>query len=235
MLKFALSALALLSTAFISLPANAQYYRQWNNRPQSADPAPGYTSSAGNFDFYVLSLSWSSGFCDNGGDNHAGAQCSIGSNLGFVVHGLWPQYTHGFPQNCGPDNRSPSRAALEGTVGVYPDIGLARYEWKKHGTCSGKSPEGYFADVRAARDAIVIPSNLQKPREAQQFDPREIIRAFGENNRGLRADMMSIGCPRGALQEIRICFTKDLRGFATCPDVARQSCRSQVINVAPVR
>ena len=49
------------------------------------------------------------------------------------------------------------RIALAGTDGVYPDEGLARYEWRRHGTCSGKSPTDYFAAAKAARDSIVIP------------------------------------------------------------------------------
>ena len=200
-----------------------------------AVPAPGYSSASGDFDFYVFSLSWSSGFCDNGGQQKAGAQCRTGAGLGFVVHGLWPQYTHGFPQNCGPDGRSPSRAALESVADLYPDVGLARYEWRKHGTCSGKSPEGYFADVRRAAQSLTIPDNFKHPIEAQQLDPRDIARAFMAQNRSLRADMMAVGCQRGALQEVRVCYSKDMRGFASCPDVARGSCRTQSISVAPVR
>lgn len=200
-----------------------------------AVPAPGYNSASGDFDFYVFSLSWSSGFCDNGGQQKAGAQCRTGAGLGFVVHGLWPQYTHGFPQNCGPDGRSPSRAALESVADLYPDVGLARYEWRKHGTCSGKSPEGYFADVRRAAQSLSIPENFKHPTEAQQLDPRDIARAFIAQNRGLRADMMAVGCQRGALQEVRVCYSKDMRGFTSCPDVARGSCRTQSVSVAPVR
>ena len=46
--------------------------------------------AAGDFDFYVLALSWSPGFCSvGGGDDKGREQCRSGSKLGFVVHGLW--------------------------------------------------------------------------------------------------------------------------------------------------
>lgn len=115
----------------------------------------GTASRPGDFDFYVLSLSWSSGFCETPAGERARGQCDAGANLGFVVHGLWPQYEHGYPSDCGPAARFPSRLALQGTQGLYPNEGLARHEWQKHGTCSGKSPTDYFADVRRARNLIV--------------------------------------------------------------------------------
>ena len=58
-------------------------------------PQPGGASAAGDFDFYVFSLSWSPGFCDTGGAEKARDQCRAGAALGFVVHGLWPQYNAG--------------------------------------------------------------------------------------------------------------------------------------------
>ena len=42
---------------------------------------------------------------------------------------------------------------------------------------------------------------------------------------------MSVTCTRGELQEVRVCFTKDLRGFTPCPEVARQNCRAGEIAV----
>ncbi len=193
-----------------------------------------FGSEPGRFDFYVLALSWSSGFCATNESARMRPQCSPGAGLGFVVHGLWPQNEHGFPSDCGGAGRSPSRAALDTTRGVYPDEGLARYEWRKHGTCVGKSPTDYFADVRAARDAIVIPPPLRAPTSAQTWAPIDIQRAFIAANPRLRPGMMAVACRRGDLEEVRICLSKDLRGFEPCPEVARGACRTQQINVPPV-
>lgn len=192
---------------------------------------PRGASAPGDFDFYVLSLSWSSGFCATGGAEKNRRQCAPGVGLGFVVHGLWPQYERGFPSDCGPAGRFPSRIALEQANGVFPDEGLARYEWRKHGTCSGKSPSDYFADVRRARDAVVVPPQFKTARGDQTWNPIDVLRAFESANPRLRPGMSAVGCRQGVLQEVRICFSKDLRDFRPCPEVARATCRTRELTV----
>jgi ribonuclease T2 len=200
--------------------------------PTPADrPRPRGASVPGDFAFYVLSLSWSPGFCATGGAEKHRSQCETGTGLGFVVHGLWPQYETGFPSDCGPAGRSPSRIALEGAKGVYPDVNLARYEWRKHGTCSGKSPTDYFADVRRARDAVEVPPPFRAASDKQTWTPIDIERAFIAANPKLRPDMMGIACRSGVLEEVRICLSKDLREFHTCPEVSRGSCRTRELRV----
>ncbi|MCC3244086.1 ribonuclease T2 [Methylocystis sp. WRRC1] len=180
------------------------------------------------FDFYVLALSWSPGFCEY--VEGARDQCEPGKGLGFVVHGLWPQYERGFPSDCaGP--RSPSRIALERANGVFPDERLARYEWRKHGTCSGKSPSDYFADVARAREAVTIPPLFVKPKQAQTFTPIDIERAFYDANPRLRPGMMAVACRRGVFEEVRICLSKDLREFRACPEVVQRGCHNREISV----
>src|SRR3984893_11550562 len=60
-------------------------------------------NTPGEFDFYVLSLSWSPSFCEEaserGNEQRSQAPCG-GPAVSFVVHGLWPQYEHGFPEYC---------------------------------------------------------------------------------------------------------------------------------------
>jgi ribonuclease T2 len=191
----------------------------------------------GEFDFYVLALSWSPGFCELEGDGRGRdrEQCAPGARLGFVVHGLWPQNERGYPTECGPAGRTPSRIALEQAAGLFPSEGLARHEWRRHGTCSGSSPSEYFADVRRARDKVVIPPALQKSERDQSWTAIDLERAFVAANPGLRTDMMSVACRRGVLQEVRICFSKDLRGFRTCEEVDRSGCRTREITVNAIR
>ncbi len=199
------------------------------------DPAPPRTDSPGRFDFYLLSLSWSPAFCDTGGDSKSPNQCAAGRRLGFVVHGLWPQNLHGFPSNCDTGSRAPSRVALDAAADLYPDEGLARHEWRQHGTCSGLSPIDYFAAVRRARDAVTVPPDFIAPQEPRSLSPAVIVRAFAGSNQGLRADTMAVTCRAGQLQEVRICFGKDLRAFAPCPEVGRAACRASTVTVLPVR
>jgi ribonuclease T2 len=195
---------------------------------------PEGSNSPSNFDFYVLSLSWSPGFCEAGGDRRAGSQCDIGSELGFVVHGLWPQYRHGFPSDCASD-RPVSQIALNEAKGLFPDDGLARHEWRKHGTCSGKSPQAYFGDVRRAREMVTIPADLQNAKQDLTGTPRDLLTDFLGSNSGLRPEMMAIGCKNGILQEVRICLSKDLRNFQACPEVSRDTCRASQIQVPHIR
>src|SRR5215471_13459772 len=57
----------------------------------------------GEFDYYVLSLSWSPSFCEAAAgrrpDRAPREQCGA-RPYSFVVHGLWPQFEHGFPERC---------------------------------------------------------------------------------------------------------------------------------------
>jgi ribonuclease T2 len=146
------------------------------------------------------------------------------------VHGLWPQYARGYPSECGAFPRAPSRIALEEAAGVYPTEGLARYEWRKHGTCSGEDPASYFRLARRARDAVTIPQQLAKG-GGDRVAPVDVARLFAASNPGLRPDMLAVTCRSGRLEEVRVCFTKDLRGFTSCPEVARQNCRAGEITL----
>lgn len=194
------------------------------------------SAAPSDFDFYVLALSWSPGFCELDGDRTRNReQCSDGAGLRFVVHGLWPQNERGYPSDCGPAGRMPSRMALEQAEGVFPTEGLARYQWRKHGTCTGSSPSDYFRDVRRARDKIVIPPALAKAERDQSWTAIDLERAFAAANPGLRPDMMSVACRRGVLQEVKICFTRDLRNFRTCQQVDRSGCRARDFTVVAPR
>jgi len=201
-----------------------------------AQPRNDRGGQPGDFDFYVLALSWSPGFCELDGERDRNReQCAEGAGLGFVVHGLWPQNERGFPSECGPAGRTPSRIALDQAKGLFPSEGLARHQWRKHGTCSGSSPSDYFADTRRAREKVAIPPALAKAGREQNWTAIDIERAFVDANPGLRTDMMSIACRRGVLQEVRICLSKDLRNFRMCEEVDRSGCRTRDITVPAPR
>lgn len=201
-----------------------------------AEPRAKRGGEPGFFDFYVVSLSWSATYCEEQGRARQARQCETGRNPGFVLHGLWPQFERGYPVYCAPDNRNPSRQALEKADGVYPDFSLARHEWSKHGSCSGESPAGYFDASAKAKAKIVIPKALVAPERDYRTTPMEIERAFAEANPGLRTDMMSVTCARGGkLEEVRICLSRDLRSFRPCEEVDRDSCRAREISVPAAR
>lgn len=189
---------------------------------------------SGDFDLYVFALSWSPGFCASGGWRKAAEQCQ--SEEGFVVHGLWPQYERDYPSYCSPPGRSPLRSDIAAVQDLMPSEALARYEWRKHGSCSGLPPERYFAAVAAAWAKVAIPDQFGIPPE-DTTTPLAIERAFVDANRLLRTDMIAVDCGRAddgrtVLQEVRICMTKDVRAFRPCPpEVERNSCRARTISV----
>jgi len=196
---------------------------------------PARAQEAASFDYYVFTLSWSPGFCDTGGADKSPTQCATGAGAGFVVHGLWPNSSYGAnPENCQYGVR-PSQAAMAETAGVYPDEGLARYEYLKHGSCSGLDAEAYFAAVKALRDGIVVPEALKAPHQATTLAPDEIERAFVAANANLQLANMAITCRNGELLDVRICVSKDLRAFANCPKVSGHTCHASSITIAPLR
>ncbi len=192
-------------------------------------------AAPGEFDFYVLALSWSPGFCALEGDRKERSQCEPGRGLGFVVHGLWPQYERGYPVSCGSGSGGPPRAALEEAREVYPEEGLARHQWRKHGVCSGLSPLDYVRTVRRARDRVTIPERLATLAGEEVATALDVERAFAEANPGLRPDMMAVHCPRRMLQEVRVCLDRDLRGFRRCPEVDRNGCGAGELRISARR
>ena len=113
---------------------------------------------AQDFDYYVLALSWSPTWCAGDPDRRSSEQCEPSRDLGFTLHGLWPQYdAGGWPEDC----HSPERDATRGQTAAMADImgtgGLAWYQWKKHGRCSGLSAGDYFDTARLAYTLLSLP------------------------------------------------------------------------------
>src|SRR6202030_4847709 len=100
----------------------------------------------GQFDFYVLSLSWSPSFCaaaaERGRGRAANAQCGV-RPFSFVVHGLWPQYERGFPEYCQDPSPRLYHGIVSSMLDLMPAPRLIYNEWDKHGTCSGLSAQSY--------------------------------------------------------------------------------------------
>jgi ribonuclease T2 len=82
---------------------------------------------------------------------------------------------------------------------------------------------------------VTIPTAFAAAHDEQNWTPLDIQRAFVAANARLRPGMLAVECVRGILQEVRICFSKDLRDFVVCPEVSRQFCRLGTISVPPMR
>ncbi len=88
----------------------------------ASHPARADGDRAGEFDYYLLSLSWSPAWCALTGDDRHDPQCDAGRGLTFTVHGLWPQYETGYPSDCFTTSTDPSRADTAAMADIMPDI-----------------------------------------------------------------------------------------------------------------
>jgi ribonuclease T2 len=188
----------------------------------------------GQFDFYVLALSWSPSFCDAAGDR-AQRQPECGERpYSFVVHGLWPQYEKGFPEYCQVPAPRLDRNVISSMLDLMPAPQLIFREWGRHGSCSGLPARGYFETVRKARAVVKIPTEFLEVKSELTVTPDEVEEAFAKANPGLTRGAIAVGCDSKRLREIRICMTRDL-GFRECAEVDSRSCRRDKLVMPPVR
>jgi ribonuclease T2 len=190
----------------------------------------------GQFDFYVLSLSWSPSFCEAAGERGTPPQqqCA-GRPYSFVVHGLWPQYEKGFPEFCQQPSPRLNRNIVSSMLDLMPAPRLIFHEWDKHGTCSGLDPTAYFENVRKVRAQVKIPDAYLDLKEPLMVTPDEVEDAFVKANPGLARDAIAVTCDSRRLGEVRICVGKDLR-FRSCPEIdTRGVCRRDKVVMPPMR
>jgi ribonuclease T2 len=189
----------------------------------------------GQFDFYVLALSWSPSFCEAAGERGTPPQQQCGARpFSFVVHGLWPQYEKGFPEFCQVPSPRLDRNIMNSMLDLMPAPGLIYHDWDKHGTCSGLPARAYFDTVRKARAAVKIPEPYLELKEPLTVTPDEVEEAFVKANPGLTRDAIAVTCDNRRLREVRVCFSKELR-FRPCAEIDARACRSERMIMPPVR
>ncbi len=192
---------------------------------------------AGVFDYYTFVLSWSPTYCaENGARDRQ--QCGMGRRFSFVVHGLWPQYEKGWPQNCRVADSWVPKEVIRGMLDIMPSKRLVIHEWRKHGTCSGLSARTYFQVTRKFYEVIKVPARYVAPSKTLLVTPQQIVKDFVATNLWLKPDMISVQCgnrrDRARLREIRFCFTRKGAPRA-CGHNERRACRAKVLVMPPVR
>lgn len=204
---------------------------------QSASRAVAQSSKqgiSGDFDFYVLALSWSPSYCAAEGSDANPQQCAARRPYAFVVHGLWPQFERGFPTNCATDSERVPSDLAKSMQDVMPSAGLVGHQWRRHGSCSGLSQQDYFATLHAAREKVIVPEQYRRLDSAKTVSASDVELAFVQANAGLENDGVSTTCDRRFLREVRICLTKSLE-FRACPGLERRSCRAARTIMPPLR
>jgi len=156
----------LAASAVVAAPASS---------PLGAQRGGGGT--AGQFDTYVFSLEWTPAFCEG---KSGLPECTSMTPDRFdaknlALHGLWPDknndssHSYGY---CGVDSKTQSldngstwcrmpALNLSGPVlsrltTAMPGVAscLENHEWYKHGSCSGYTPDDYFAQAAALVEAV---------------------------------------------------------------------------------
>lgn len=192
---------------------NQGYSRSGNHRAASSTP--------GQFDFYLLNLSWAPEYCYS----HAGApECAAHS--AFVLHGLWPQNSDGtYPENC---SDTPGPAGPGNYAGLYPDPGLLQHEWHTHGTCTGLSPAAYLATAQRAVQQVKIPPSLEHLSAATSMAPNQLLDLFQQSNPGLPAASLALSCGHNFLTAVEVCLDKHIHPTA-CQQV--RSCGATTVRI----
>jgi ribonuclease T2 len=185
--------------------------------------AAGRKAAPGEFDYYLLALTWSPGWCTAEPERRRKHADQCAKPEGFVVHGLWPQFrAGGWPQYCRPDSDVP-KPVKDKAMAITPDRGLIEHEWDKHGSCTTLDAAGYFALAERARARVAIPEPLRAPAKRLRLERATLEKLFADANPGLTPEMIALSC--GKAPEVRICFDKDLN-FTACGKDVRDSCKT---------
>ncbi|WP_223423629.1 ribonuclease T2 family protein [Tateyamaria pelophila] len=197
-------------------------------------PALSDGERAGEFDYYVLSLSWSPNWCAYEGDARGSEQCDARHDHGWILHGLWPQFHRGYPSYCQSGERPPSRRMTADMADIMGTGGLAWHQWKKHGTCTGLSAPAYYALSREAYGRVVRPPVFRQLDQTVKLPASVVEDAFLQSNPEFQRDGVTITCRAGHIQEARICLSRTLEPVPCGQDVVRD-CTARDAVFTPVR
>ncbi len=174
----------------------------------SEEIAVNLEEATGDFDFYVMALSWSPDYCAST-DYQDDQQCSTGRQLDFVLHGLWPQYESGYPSYCSTEELPYD--LKDEYAGLYPSEKLFDHEWEKHGTCAGLSPEGYLLWSKYFKESLQTPEIFDSPLEPFRTDAAVLADTFISVNPDFNTDSFAVYCSGSGrfMKELFVCFEKD--------------------------
>ncbi|KIL98631.1 Ribonuclease T2 family protein [Paramagnetospirillum magnetotacticum MS-1] len=189
-----------------------------------ADQCGPVRGRTGNFDYYLLSLSWSPSYCATTSGKQNPRQCGAEQRYGMVVHGLWPQHSDGtWPQCCQPVSAVKSSAATSQASKVMIGSSLLQHEWSKHGSCVTDQQDLYFGKINSAVSSLGLAPNLPGSR-LERIKVSDLKR-----NWAVPADAITVHCKGKRLSEVHICLDKALAPIA-CPaaEVKNDNCPGTV-------
>jgi ribonuclease T2 len=187
-------------------------------------------TSGGDFDYYLLALSWAPNYCA-GHPSHHSSECKIGGHNAFVLHGLWPQANSGAPPMSCSTASPVASDTVDHMLNYMPSRGLIQHEWEKHGTCTGLAAQDYFAKVEQAFKNVHVPEQYPRLEHEQQFNVSDLEKSFAEANHA-PPEVFRVSCHAGALVSVEICVDKNLR-YQSCTQSVRECPANQVDMLPP--
>jgi len=191
---------------------------------------------------FTLAVSWQPAFCETRPDKR---ECESQTAArfdaeNFSLHGLWPEGANS--SYCGvnaeetrtdkagrwqdlrqpeisPDTRERLNTVMPGTQSQ-----LDRHEWVKHGTCTGSSPQDYYATSLQLMDALNATPlrTLFDASKGQQLSTAEIRAAFDDSFGEGAGARVTIDCvvdgSRNLIAELRIGLKGQIGGNAKIAD-----------------
>ena len=170
---------------------------------------------------YVFSLSWSPAFC---ADTRHDSVPECRQHQGFFVHGLWPQGNEA--SACDRDVRVPDDTIAR-MLPIMGERSLIIHEWRKHGACTGSSPEAYFGTVERLWRQLQFPPAYTAPSTSFTTSAEALQKAFIEAAPALATADFTAVCRGGELREIRVCLNGRLSPVPCHP--MRSSCSGSIL------
>lgn len=223
--RYAVGALALLAAALAG-------WFGLQEGPAPSAPARAVEAHA-DLDHLIFALSWSPSYCAEDADPAGRDRRQCERPYGFIVHGLWPEFSGPQRRDCPTDNpRVPQSLGTE-MADLVPSVGLLGHQWRKHGACTGLGQAAYFALMRKAAARVAVPPAYAAG-DPPDGAPQAVEAAFLAANPGLEPRGIDITCSATRLREVRICLTPDL-DFTACRAAEPNACRARSVVIPPPR
>ena len=145
----------------------------------------------------------------------------------FTLHGLWPQPRS--KQNCSNSYKKLPKDLWEELKEVMPGAvsGLAKHEWRKHGSCYGTSQERYFQDaIKLTKELNETPLREFFEKNSGKVVTKEAINQAIKKSFGNVARKVQMICQNGLITELR---------FSLKGDVQKENLKELLKNAKPLR
>lgn len=169
-------------------------------------------AEASRFDYYTLAVTLTPAFCDLNPEKRNSVQCR--ERMPVSVHGLWPERFQGRPpEYCDGHEFAVSQSNEKLLRRIMPDAGLRRYQWKKHGRCSGLAADRYFSMLTREFDELKWPEQFRARGRDVDIGRDVLLAELLRINPGVQLKGVVLRCSgKGRpplLTEVRLCLSPE--------------------------